>query len=224
MRKRMEAFFNEASALSDWVNADVRTGLANKHGVFLKELNEVLMALQGVTGCNHFVDTSKSPEFALALSLLPGVELQVLNLTRDPRAVACSWVKSKGFRAAIRFSRLWAKRQQVLDAWSVGLAENYLQVRYEDFVGKPEVIMRVITDWAGFGWADSMFRTADRVHVSWEKQHLFPPANEGVLKARKTDVQIRPADTWREPRNWHIHLLALLLSYPQGWRYIRSAS
>ncbi|HDR27205.1 MAG TPA: hypothetical protein ENN83_00750 [Rhodovulum sp.] len=56
------------------------------------------LLLQGITertGATSFVDSSKSPEIALAFGLMRDVDLYVINLLRDPRAVACSWFRKK---------------------------------------------------------------------------------------------------------------------------------
>ena len=37
------------------------------------------------------VDASKGPAFGLALAGAPGIDLRMLNVVRDPRAVAWSW-------------------------------------------------------------------------------------------------------------------------------------
>ena len=64
-----------------------------------------LAALSQVTGAVAFVDTSKTPAYARKLSEVPGVDLYVLNLVRDPRAVACSWYKRKKSLTGVRRAR-----------------------------------------------------------------------------------------------------------------------
>ena len=47
--------------------------------------------LQAVTGCRVVVDSSKTPAHLAALLTLPGIDVHVVHLVRDSRAVAYSW-------------------------------------------------------------------------------------------------------------------------------------
>lgn len=91
--KMRRAFFSDASKLDHWRPSDALIALREKHREFLDLTGRFLTQCRARTGNDIFVDTSKSPEIALAYSLLDGVEVYVLNLVRDPHAVACSWAK-----------------------------------------------------------------------------------------------------------------------------------
>jgi len=51
----------------------------------------IYRAVAEVTGSHVVVDASKGPAFGLALAGAPGIDLRMLNVVRDPRAVAWSW-------------------------------------------------------------------------------------------------------------------------------------
>jgi len=220
MKQLMKAFFKEAASHVDWSNAETLDQLRQNHRDFLSKLGKVLQALQSSTGIHNFVDTSKSPEMALAFSLASGTRVQVVNLVRDPRAVACSWRKKK--KGVIYSSRDWVRRQRILERWGCQLGERFLQVRYEHFSSRPQETIEQILQWAGFPQAEGVFTKPNHAVISWEAQHLFAPANESVLGERKTDVKVVPAESWRAARNLPIHLMTLLYSYPDGLRYVRS--
>ncbi len=222
MTVNMRAFFKDAARMKHWGSPAALQKLANQHGGFLFKLREFLQALSELTGAYCFVDTSKTPEMALAFSLLEGVDVKVVNLARDPRAVAYSWYKKKSqFKAVIRYSRLWAKRQQVLSKWAHSRKDVMIQVRYEEFAARPEEWVGNILRWAVLPPPVGVFQSPNRAQISWENQHLFPPANESVLRERKTDVEIMPADAWLHSSSWLVRLLAILYTYPSGWKYIR---
>ena len=221
VRVEMKSFFRDAARLRDWGEHGVLERLAVRHSAFLARLATVLDALQQVTGASDFVDASKSPEMALALGLTRDADLRVLNLVRDPRAIAVSWRKRRGQLAGWEFSRTWAWRQRVLRRWSRSLSTRFIEVRYEDFVADARSTIERVQSWAGLAATPHLFETANRATLAWTGQHLYPPANERILEERATQVTIAPADDWRDRRHWLQHTLALLATHPHGARYAR---
>lgn len=224
VRRSMKDFFRDAARMQDWSAPGTTERLARRHSGFIGQLAAALDALQAVTGASVFIDASKSPEMALALSLTEGTELFVLNLVRDPRAIAVSWRKRRGrMLAGWEFSRVWARRQRQLSRWSKGLGARFTQVRYEDFAGDARSTVARIQSWAGLAPTPGMFDGHDRAFISWDAQHLYPPANERVLAERATVLTIAPFDDWRNRRYWFQHALALLATHPDGARYARES-
>ncbi|MFY1702081.1 sulfotransferase family protein [Micromonospora sp. WMMA1923] len=108
------------------------------------------------------VDSSKLPPYGALLDGLPGLDVRVLHVVRDPRATAFSWRRRRGLDGE-RDQRLMS-RPPVWKAallWSVWNAvtvrlfaadpERYLRIRYEDLTADPAAALARITAFAGLG-------------------------------------------------------------------------
>lgn len=69
---------------------------------YARALVALYRLLQDATGADVLVDTGKSPAEAALLLTSPDVDLHLLHLVRDPRAVAWSWLRRADVRPAHR--------------------------------------------------------------------------------------------------------------------------
>jgi len=117
-------------------------------GKFLDNTGRLYKSIRSVSGSRVVVDTSKEPAYGYALGMVPGIDLRVLHLVRDPRATAYSWAKKKRQpdSAAREFMHQKTPAQSAVlwDAWNAAIEalwrespEKYLRLRYEDFIADP---------------------------------------------------------------------------------------
>ncbi|WP_210649097.1 sulfotransferase [Nocardioides sp. SYSU D00065] len=112
------------------------------------DYSAIYRAVAEVTGARVVVDASKGPALGQALAGAPGVDLRVLNVVRDPRAVAWSWqrevLRPHDVSGTDTMWRIPARRSAA--QWSALQLEMELvaragvpsaRLRYEDFVADP---------------------------------------------------------------------------------------
>ncbi len=115
---------------------------------YLDALGRLYRAVQTTTGSRVIVDTSKFPSYGFVLGMAPSVDVRVVHLVRDPRAVAYSWLRKKlqpdpdspeyiaqdsPAGSALR----WVARNVGAEAFWRRSKERYLMLRYEDFIAEP---------------------------------------------------------------------------------------
>lgn len=122
-------------------------------------LGPLYQAIRCRTGCRVLVDSSKLPSYGALLEALPGVELYVLHLVRDPRATAWSWLRRKRLTDTPT-PRLMQRQPPGKSAamwmvWNLVAAllwsgrPRYLRLRYEDLVRRPEEAVRRVAELVG---------------------------------------------------------------------------
>lgn len=122
----------------------------------------LLKAIQMVSGCATIVDSSKGLERVFALSLIPDIDLKIIQLVRDPRGVV--WSHKKAFRKDLENGLPRDIRSQ--PAWRVALywcrmnlqadwlrrrvgPEKAMLVRYEDFMLQTLPVLEKIGNFIG---------------------------------------------------------------------------
>lgn len=134
------------------------------------DLAQVLAPLYGairqVAGVSLVVDSSKLPTYAALLAGVPGLDLDVVHLVRDPRAAAFSWRRKKEQpdrgRPGLMEQRGVVKSAALWTAWNAGLerawrrSPRYVRVRYETFATDPEQTLRQLADFIGHSGVDRL--------------------------------------------------------------------
>ena len=114
----------------------------------VEELVDVLAGLYAgirrVSGSRIIVDSSKGPAHPLLLAKIPDVEISIVHLVRNPKAVMRSWRKQKfdpGYGGDMRqfsppnVAATWVLRQYLGSALRKRF--DYFRLTYEDFVASP---------------------------------------------------------------------------------------
>jgi hypothetical protein len=128
-------------------------GLRRRAEPYRAAMAQLLRAIHDVSGCGVIVDSSKTPCHGAVLLALANVELYVLHLVRDARAVAFSWRRQRRVNdRATEFAQHSLRRSALM--WLVenaaahrfeGAAAGYCLMRYEDFVAEAKTqVLRAV--------------------------------------------------------------------------------
>lgn len=145
------------TAAPQWT-ADTRASFRE----YSRRMLAIYRAVKDISGAHVIVDSTKDPPYAFLLSRSEGVELCVVHLIRDSRAVAYSWAKSQverpeyanhttlrgtfmPRRSPVSCAAGWAMRNSLFAVLS-RRGIRRLVVRYEDLMTQPaEELGRAVT-------------------------------------------------------------------------------
>ena len=142
-----------------------RTPAAHQAGVTLytRLLQRLYRGILHASGARAVVDSSGDATHGLLLARTPGIELHVVHLVRDPRAVAFSWTRARerpeihwgSERMPVEQAGTSARRwmlNNILAETLARSASSYQRLRYEDFVLAPgQAVGQILAphEWAG---------------------------------------------------------------------------
>ncbi|GAA3668901.1 sulfotransferase [Nonomuraea antimicrobica] len=188
-------------------------------GDHLRLLARLYRALAEVTGCAVVVDSTKPAPYGHLLARTPDVELKVVHLVRDPRAVAWSWQRRKAgegadamaVRPAWQSALLWHAGNRAAARLS---GDDYLLLRYEDLVAEPEHWLRRVARLVGHAEPEIPEIDADGV--------LLRPTHTvagNVDRHRTGRTPLRLDSQWAGAMPAATRRLVELLTFPAGRRY-----
>jgi len=194
---------------------------------YTRAVEQLYHAVHHASGARIIVDTSKFPSYGFVLQNLPSIDLYVLHLVRDPRAVAYSWKSRRKLKLdedgsnKLMTSHGLAKSSLMWDEWNLAIEnlrrlepERYMLLRYEDFVANPRESARGILRFVGEGDSELPFMTERQ--VSLDVPHTFS-GNPDRFSAGT--MVITPDDAWKHSLSYARQLTVTGLTWPGLVRY-----
>lgn len=190
--------------------------------------SRIYAAVAEVTGADVVVDASKGPALGLALAGAPGIDLRMLNVVRDPRAVAWSWNRRvdrphattgaeqmwrvPARRAAAQWSALQLEIEAIAGLGGVPSA----RLRYEDLVADPLGAVAAATAALGLPLTRADLPGVEASTVLLEPSHGL---SGNPSRFRSGSVDLRPDDAWTTQMPWRDRVVATALTLPLLGRY-----
>jgi hypothetical protein len=165
-------------------------------------------AIGQVSGSLVVIDSSKHASLAFCLRSSPGLDLRVVHVVRDPRAVAYSWGKIVDRPEAASGSQMstytpasaalrWNLQNSALQLLSQ-LGTPTLRVRYEDFTAAPAAVLGKIAAFAGLpGGPEFGFLGTDGPGRWWAELGATHTASGNPMRFTTGRIRIRHDDTWQ---------------------------
>jgi Sulfotransferase family len=194
-------------------------------------------AIGRVSGCPVVVDSSKHPSLAFCLRERPELDLRVIHVVRDSRAVAYSWTRrvsrpdSADPSYMATYSPAAAAREWNVHNGALQLLARRgvptLRVRYEDFVADPPAVLTLMARFAGLdiGRGDLAFVGADD-GVRWARLGAGHTASGNPMRFSTGQITISPDERWRSamPATQRRAVTALTFPLLAQYGYARRAA
>ena len=159
-------------------------------------------AARQVSGARLIVDSSKHPSLAYCLRTQKCLDLRVVHIVRDPRAVAYSWAKTverpeggldepyMNRYSPARAASLWTGENAAITTLG-HLGVPVIRIRYEALVANPEGQLRRVLDFVDMP-ADASLPVEGR-HATLQLNHTV---SGNPLRFHSGALEIRPDDEW----------------------------
>lgn len=173
-----------------------------------KKYTDILIALyqaiQKVSGSKIIIDSSKDVSSYYLLSTLTEIELHVIHLVRDSRAVAYSWQRKRKQPHVInRTSYMpvfsprhsaweWFYRNILTEVGKVK-AQSYYRLRYVDLIREPAASIKFICENLQLNTFDTSF--IQQNHVNLQKSNHTVSGNP--VRFQKGEIQLKLDNEWQ---------------------------
>jgi hypothetical protein len=210
----------------------LRSDLAEYSGYYQR----VYRAMADVSGCSALVDSSKHASLAFCLSGRSDIDLRVIHVVRDSRAVAYSWTTKVARPEAsgsgpestgsymttyspAKAAAHWNAQNGALELLA-RLGTPVLRVRYEDLVQAPEQTLRRAATFAGVPAGELrvpfLHEEGDEPYAELTTAHT---ASGNPMRFATGRLPIRGDDRWRSAMPDSQRRMVTALTFPLLRRY-----
>jgi hypothetical protein len=194
---------------------------------FFDTTARIYQGLQNVSGQQVVVDSSKLATYFVLLAQIPSVDIHIVHLVRDPRAVSHSWLRplvadpdgrtSMSRFGAVKAGVLWLAMNAAVEFTARRMSLSYVRVRYEDLVKDPAQIVGQL--WSGI-LRDTGLEVADAPHLDDGDVELgiVHSISGNPMRFRQGRMSVVEDSDWKaDPRIRRAIVAAI--TFPLRWRY-----
>ncbi len=195
--------------------------LARFHNAYAR----LVRSAAAVSGAKVVVDSSLFPRYGMLLETNPALDVRVIHLVRDSRAVAFSWSRVKAIprseSSSSEFPRLpaaaisiWWSTSHLLTELGVLPGGPHKRVRYEDLAAEPRTVVARLLRFAGSespdlpDAGDGAFRPG--------LQHT---THGNPIRFHDGTIVVKPDDAWEREMSAGARRTVTALTWPWLLRY-----
>lgn len=208
----------------------LRSSVARDVLTYARAYRALYEAVHDVTGCAAVIDSSKHASLAYCLRWCPDLDLRVLQVVRDSRGVAYSWMKRvvrpesgasastpaymprlSPFAAAVQWNT-----QNVAFEFLSALGSPVRRVHYETVTAAPAATVAAIANFAGLSAVAADWDYLEGGSAQLTVQHTV---SGNSLRFRSGRVPLSRDDAWRTALPATARRTVTALSWPLLMRY-----
>jgi hypothetical protein len=189
---------------------------------YLGLLDRLYHAIAEVSGARAIVDSSKEARHGLLLTRIEPIDLRIVQLVRDSRAVAYSWQRRKfdpgrgermNRRGFVRTALEWNTINALVRL--VGrMNGSFATVRYDDLVADPVKPLELVIRCAGVHSAAPAIDGEGRVELGTNHMVAGNP-----IRFERGTIQIRADEEWKLSMSTNTRRMVGALTWPALRRY-----
>jgi hypothetical protein len=193
-------------------------------------LERLYGAIQKVSGCKVIIDSSKDPIQGFILNTIPNIDLRIVHLIRDSRAVAYSWQKKKRRPeifwkeeyiprySSVKSTQDWMRKNLMVEALGF-LCHHVMRVRYEDLVKDPQSVLSQTA--ASLAEVEPKTDFLEGQFVNLQVNHTVAG---NPFRFKTGAIEIQNDNEWETKMDKRQHLFVTILTAPLllGYGYARS--
>lgn len=191
---------------------------------FAETVSGVYRSLASASGAGTVVDSSKTTAFALLAGSASDVDMRIVHIIRDPRAVVASWSKQKAVEYGTHVASLDSRKLSgILRRWiffnTVGLwrlRRKYptLILKMEDLVADPEGTLDAIRVFAEIDHSKRLVNEDGTITIGGAHSVSGNPG-----RFAKGPTRLRAEETWRTELPLWKRVFVTVVTYPVMLRY-----
>ncbi len=223
---RLRASVDRTRFIPSLLAPSLRPSFRRELDEYLRYCTKLYEAVSVVSGCTTIADSSKNASFAFCLRSSKAVDLKVLHVVRDSRAVAHSWSKPIAWGDEPSGARRMPTIPPARTAWRWSY-ENFafqllaatgtptLRIRYEDLVSSPRETLREIAAFTGLRLQgeELNFIQAD-ASDHWAHLGIAHTGSGNPMRFHNGGIRIRLDDEWRTVMPVHDRRAVTALTAP----------
>jgi hypothetical protein len=222
IKRQMERIRSVPRLLSPFKSREQKRMLARYRQV----LSRLYAAIQDVSGAGVIVDGSKTPMYAYYLQGTAGLDLRMLHLVRDSRAVAYSWQRTKldptihwketHFQPVppVRVALEWAAKNILMELLTPRRIPSKF-LRYEEAVKNPAATVAELTEFVSEAMPAHALDFLSAQTISLSTHHTVT----GNPDRFNNTIEIRPDAEWQLKMDPRQRAIVTMLTYPLLAKY-----